>query len=437
MLLPTPVMSAEPIRSGIGRSTGFGWCDGLVARLTTVGIGPDQSQGPVGRGTNIVQAPTRDAGSPSAMRPRHFTRGRGLLYGCAPLAFGLFASSGRAPAPGPFDYDTVEIAPNVYGFFEKRLNPIVSSNIIAVIGRDAVLVFDTGHHPTITRRIAGDIKRLTAKPVRYVVISHWHDDHFAGNAEFAKAFPGVQIIAHEFTAKMIESRKDSFRGEACRKDIVDSSKPLRDLLATGKRADGTPISDSTRHRLENFAEALDAQMPECDAMEYRGVDRRIDGSLTLDLGGRSVELSFLGRGNTAGDLVAYLPDTKTLLTGDLVVYPFPFATEPYVTEWAAVMRRIEGMDLTRIVPGHGPVMNDKAYVRDVAEVLESISSQAKAAYQPGMTADQLREQIDLSRFSDRFAHGDAFIKANFDAQMKGSAIDRMWQELAGQWKPEG
>ena len=108
-----------------------------------------------------------------------------------------------------------------------------------------------------------------------------------------------------------------------------------------------------------------------------------------------------------------------------------------MTEWAAVMRRIEGMDVTRIVPGHGPVMTDKQYVRDVAEVLESISSQAKAAYQPGMTADQLREKIDLSRFSDRFSHGDAFIKGNFDAQMKGSAIDRMWQELTGQWKPEG
>src|SRR6185436_19390975 len=162
------------------------------------------------------------------------------------------------------------------------------------------------------------------------------------NAEIARAYPGVQIIAHPFTAKMIESRRDSFRGEACRKDLVDSSQPLRDLLASRKRPDGTPISDSTLHRLQNFAEATDAQMPECDAMEYRGVDRQIDRSLTLDLGGRRVELSFLGRGNTAGDMVAYLPDTKTLLTGDLVVYPFPFATEPYVTEWAAVMRRIEG-----------------------------------------------------------------------------------------------
>jgi len=371
------------------------------------------------------------------MRNGQLTRSRRHIYGSGLLALVLFTGAAATPAPGPFDYDTVEIAPSVYGFVEKRLNPIVSSNIIAVIGADAVLVFDTGHHPTITRQIVGDIKRLTPKPVRYVVVSHWHDDHFAGNAEFAKAYPGVQIIAHEFTAQMLESRKENFRGGACKKDIVDSSKPLRDILANGKRADGTPVSDSTLHRLQNFAEALDAQMSECDAMEYRGVDRRIDKSLTLDLGGNRVELSFLGRGNTAGDLVAYLPDSKTLLTGDLVVFPFPFATEPYITEWAAVMRRIEGMDVTRIVPGHGPVMNDKHYVRDVAEVLESISRQGKAVYQPGMTADQLREKIDLSQFTDRFAHGDAFLKANFEAQMKGSAVDRMWQELTGQWKPEG
>jgi len=355
------------------------------------------------------------------------------------LAFLLAASPARSTrAPGPFDYETVTIAPNVYGFFEKRLNPIVSSNIVAVVGRDAVLVFDTGHHPTITRQIVADLKRVTSKPVRYVVISHWHDDHWAGNAEFAHAFPSARFLAHRFTSTLIESRRDSFRGEECRKDLVDSSKPLREMLATGKRPDGTAISDSTRQRLERFAEATDAQMPECDAMEYRGIDQRLDSTLIVDLGGNThVQLRFLGRGNTAGDLVAYLPESKTLLTGDLVVHPFPFATQPYVTEWAAVMRRMEAMDVTRIVPGHGPVMRDKEYVRAVAEVLESISRQAKAAYKPGMTADQLREAIDLTPFVERFAHGDAFLRANFLAQMKGSAIDRMWQELTGEWKPEG
>jgi glyoxylase-like metal-dependent hydrolase (beta-lactamase superfamily II) len=135
-------------------------------------------------------------------------------------------------------------------------------------------------------------------------------------------------------------------------------------------------------------------------------------------------------------VIAYVPDEKILLTGDLLVHPFPFATEPYITEWARVLQSIDTMDVSRIVPGHGPVFTDKRYLHDVAETLESIARQARAAYKPRMTADELRHSIDLSELADRFSHGDAFLKANFDAQMKGSAIDRMWQELSGQWKPE-
>jgi glyoxylase-like metal-dependent hydrolase (beta-lactamase superfamily II) len=362
---------------------------------------------------------------------------RFLLASIAASAFGGVAATSVERAAGPFDYETKEIAPNVYGFFEKRLNPIVSSNIIAVIGDDAVLVFDTGHHPSITRQILSDLRRLTPKPVKFVVVSHWHDDHWAGNGDVARAFPGVRVIAHEFTAKMLEARSKDFRGEACRKDVSDQLPSLKQRLENGKLPDGTPLPDATRQRLTNFVEALEGQVPECDAMVYRGVDQRMNDNLTIDLGGRRVELEFLGRGNTAGDIVALLPDSRTLLVGDLVVAPFPFATQSYISEWSKVLRKIEAMDLEQIVPGHGPILTDKQYVRDVAETLESIERQARAAYKPGMTADSLRAKIDLSELGERFAKGDRFIRANFDAQMKGSAIDRMWQELVGQSKPEG
>ena len=71
-----------------------------------------------------------------------------------------------------------------------------------------------------------------------------------------------------------------------------------------------------------------------------------------------------------------------------------------------------------------------------ALVLESITRQARAAYRPGMTVDALRAKVDLGPSSGKFSHGDAFIKANFD-HMGQSALDRMWQELSGNWKPEG
>lgn len=348
----------------------------------------------------------------------------------------LFAAVAARPS-APYDYDVVTVAPGVFAYVEKKLDGVVSSNVVAVTGDRATLVFDTGIHPRITRRIIADLKTRTNQPVRYVVVSHWHDDHWIGNAEFAEAFPGLQVIAHSFTARLMNERKSHFGGETCRTRLETESQPLRDRLASGKQADGTPLTEAGIGRAREFLDAIDEQAAQCGEMRFRGVDRTVDRGLTLDLGGRTVELMFLGRGNTAGDLVAWLPADKVLLAGDLLVHPFPFATQSYITEWARVLRSIDRMDVATIVPGHGKVQPDHRYLTDMAELLESMGSQGRAAYTEGMTADELRARIDLTGMSERFSHGDAFIKANFDAMMKGSAIDRLWQELSGEWKPEG
>jgi hypothetical protein len=101
-----------------------------------------------------------------------------------------------------------------------------------------------------------------------------------------------------------------------------------------------------------------------------------------------------------------------------------------------VLRRIEAMDTAAIVPGHGPVMRDKKYVVDIAELMESVMKQARAAYRPGITVEELRAKIDVEPFKQRIAGGNAFIEANFNAMVKTSAVARAWQELAGQLEPE-
>ena len=337
----------------------------------------------------------------------------------------------------PYAYDTVELAPDVYGFFQTRITPVASANVVAVIGTDAVLVFDSGHHPPVTRRILEDLRGITDVPVRWVVNSHWHDDHWVGNAEFAAAWPAARVVAHPFTAGQLETRKDSLGGEPCSALIRGQTEPLRTMLTRGTRQDGSALPPASMDRLRLFVEANDLHAEECAEMRYRGVDETVETSRVFDLGGRSVELRFLGRGNTAGDLVAWLPESRILLAGDLVVAPFPFATASYISEWAAVIRRIEALHPAVVVPGHGAAQYDLLYVDRLADLLESLADQARAAYRPGMTAEELRGRIDLSTFRDAFAQGDAFVAANFDAMMKGPAIDRMWQELTGRWKPEG
>src|SRR5688572_14264291 len=81
----------------------------------------------------------------------------------------------------PYSYKRVEVAAGVHAFIEDFGRAVVSSNIVAIVGEDAVAVIDSGHHPRLTRAIAADIRALTPKPVRYVVNTHWHNDHVSGN----------------------------------------------------------------------------------------------------------------------------------------------------------------------------------------------------------------------------------------------------------------
>lgn len=333
------------------------------------------------------------------------------------------------------DVETIDVAPGIVAWTESQLNPIVSSNIVAVIGDRSVLVFDAGHHPAVTQQVIAELQRRTQKPVTDVVISHWHDDHWVAAPEFARVWPGARIIAHPYTAAMMGTRNPAMVAATCRGELEPPLADMRLRAREGKRPDGSPLPEASRQRLTRFIQSVESAIAQCDMRKPTDVTQVITDSLVIDLGGRSVVVRHPGRANTAGDLIAMIPDARVVLTGDVVVAPFPFATGPYITEWARVLRGLEAQAGWTFVPGHGPVQRTPEYVRAVAELLESIASQARAAWRPGLTEDSLRARVELGAHAERFAKGDPFIRVNFDNQMV-SAISRMWQELAGAWRPE-
>ena len=87
-----------------------------------------------------------------------------------------------------------------------------------------------------------------------------------------------------------------------------------------------------------------------------------DRRMVVDLGGRKVEISFLGRGNTAGDAVVYVPDAKVLATGDLLDAPIPYAMGSFIGEWIVTMKALAAYDAAVMVPGHGTIEHDKQYM---------------------------------------------------------------------------
>ena len=337
----------------------------------------------------------------------------------------------------PFGYERVRVAEGIYAFIETPGHAVVSGNSIAIVGDDDVAVVDTGQHPELTRRMIAEIRALTAKPVRYVINTHWHNDHVAGNALYAEAFPGARFIAHEFTARVMDTDIRAFQGPQCQSFLRVQSKALRDALASGTALDGKPLSDERRARYTRVLVDADAAIEECLQFRYRGADETFSDRLTLRLGNRDVQVMFLGRANTAGDAVVLVPDAKVLMTGDILVHPFPFALQSYPGEWAAVLRRIDAIDATAIVPGHGPVMRDRAYLREIAALMESVDAQVRKAYHPGMALEDVRKQVDLAAFRARIAGDDAVIGANFDAMVTGSAVARAYQAAKGTMEPEG
>ena len=347
-----------------------------------------------------------------------------------------FAPALSGAAPYPYAYERVKVAEGIHAFIDTPGHAVVSGTTVVVVGDDAAAVIDTGHHPRLTRRIIEEIRALTPKPVAFVVNTHWHNDHVSGNGLYVEAFPGAKVVTHAFTSTLLERDVRAFQGPNCAPFLRAQSKGLREMLAAGVGGDGAPLTEARRKRMQGFLDDADAAIEECAEFRFRGADVTFTDRMTLRLGGREVELIHLGRANTAGDIVAWIPDAKVLAAGDLVVHPFPFATQSYISEWAAVLRKLEAMPFEAMVPGHGPVMRDRKYLRDVAETLESIMAQARSAYRPGMTADELRKHVDLRPFRDRIAGSDAFIGANFDYMLGQLAVKRAWEELRGSFEPE-
>src|SRR5688572_4031199 len=339
----------------------------------------------------------------------------------------------RSPSdyPSVVSYRTVRIAEGVYAFItpEER-SSFQAGNSVAIVGDDAVLVFDNGNIPSATLRQIAEIRRLTSKPVRWVVNSHWHPDHTLGNAEYRRAFPGVTVIGTSATRAGILERVPTYVDQMKSFAPIDSAMRVR--LATGKLRDGSPMPDAVRLiwglTTRDYAEF----MPELVRTTPSAPELVFDDSLTITLGTRRVQLVRAGRGNTAGDAFLFLPDERVLLTGDLVTVPCPFPGTAYFADWIRSLDALEERRATTIVPGHGDVQHDYAYVTMVRELISFTIEQARDAVKRGVTLEDFRKQIDFAPFVERFAGDDPVRRDAFSSFYVQAAVPRAYDEAKGE-----
>lgn len=224
----------------------------------------------------------------------------------------------------------IEAGPGVLlipGSFVPGQQP--DGNTVVFVGKEKLLVVDTGRHASHTEKIVALSKEMHS-PVVDVVNTHWHLDHTGGNALLRREFPKVRIYASGALAE-------------ARKGFLDNYK---------HQLEGAIAQTSDTAQKETYTTELHL----VESSDQLAPDVVVTKSQKLALAGRRVELHLEKNAVTAGDLWLYEPSTRVLVAGDLVTLPVPFLDTACPAGWSSALDRLERTKFNVLIPGHGAPM---------------------------------------------------------------------------------
>ena len=247
---------------------------------------------------------------------------------------------------------TVKVTDSVYTYeaFHAGDEKFTTTSMF-VVTPDGVLVADGQGDVAATKGLVDAVAKVTPKPIRYVVICSDHGDHTGGNAAFP---PGVAYIIHP-TSKAILDRQVEGRGRG----------------------------SSPSWRLPAGAQLVSERNP-------------------LTFGGEQVEILFLGRAHTGGDLSVYLPRQKILFLSEIFLNRvFPAMRSAYPHEWLGALTKAERMDVNIYIPGHGFTEKgdvSKEELRAYHSALEAVIAEATRLHKAGVPVENAITQANWGEY---------------------------------------
>ena len=329
-------------------------------------------------------------------------------------------------------YQRTEVGPGVLAFIaDESPGGVVQGNITVISGDEFSLVVDSGQYTNLAQAVVRELQEAGVPPVRYLVNTHWHGDHLMANHVFRGAWPDLVVVQHAETARLAAENYETWN-DTWRERMDDVLKTIATRLSAGVNRDGEPLTEQQRVGLE-VDQRLLSHFVAVSEPNWQPPDLTFERTLALDLGGRKVAAQFLGRGNTPGDVVVWDEPTKTLMTGDLVVWPTPYSFGSIHSDWIETLSAMRAMAPARIVPGHGPVMQDDHYLQRLEALLAETRRQVRAAIDSG-AADlaAVRAQVDLSAFETELAGDDPDRVRAFRAFYLTPGIEQAWKEARGE-----
>ena len=248
------------------------------------------------------------------------------------------------------------------------------------------------------------------------VNSHWHWDHWYGTEIYRQAFPNVQIIAHEKTREMMMGPALEFNRPGIERDLPG-------YIASLEKRSPQP---------DELAEAR-FFLAQKKNVRHTFADVTFTDRMNLFLGERQVQVLHYEWAVTPGDTFLYLPQDKILITGDLLVNPISFALSCYPTEWLRTLEKIDALDVSVIVTGHGEPLRNKELLHATMDVFRELLRQGKEAKDRGIPVDEAKKTIlpTLASLKTKITHDDPGLSVPFDVQLVDWYLHRVYDELNG------
>lgn len=248
------------------------------------------------------------------------------------------------------------------------------SNAGLIVDGDASLLVDTLFDVPLTQEMLDAMQSAeprAAANIDTVVNTHANGDHCHGNQLVAEA----EIIASTATAAEMNDLPPAVLARM-QKDFAN---------------DDSAIGQYFRACFGAF---------EFEGIEHTPPNRTFDGELSVQVGDKRVDLIEVGPAHTGGDVLVFVPEDRTLYTGDILfIDGTPLAWAGPISNWIDACRRIEAMDVETIVPGHGPI-TDKRGAAQIAEYFEFVTAETRERYDAGMSLLDAARDIDLGAYAD-------------------------------------
>ena len=327
----------------------------------------------------------------------------------------------------------IEVAPGVHLFQTQPYGDVgLDGNSVAIIGDDGVLVFDANGTPAAARAVLAAIRRLTKLPVRYLVYSHWHWDHWYGAEVYAEAFPGLTIISHEKTRELMAGPAIAFN-----QDGLDRQIPAHiDAVVREKAHDDSVNARSPEAR----AAAEHLERDRFFLAQKRGVHHTLatltfTDSLTLHLGRRVVQVLHIDRAITPGDAFLRLPAENLVVSGDLLINPITYALFCYPQGWIRTLAWIDALGPATIIPGHGAPLHDQVLLHATLSLLRRERELGQQAREDSLSIEKANGTIltdpEVLRLRTTITGGDSKQDGSFAVFLVDWFVRRVYAEADG------